>query len=129
MMMTSGTDESLQGLRVLVVEDSFLIAWSLRKMLRDMGCDVVGPVATVGAALSLVEIGAFDAAILDINLGNETSAPVADALHDRSKPFFFVTGYTSAALLEMKYKSCRRLRKPLSEAALKTAVIDEFKPS
>ena len=59
----------LRGLRVLLVEDSYLVASSLSRMIRDMGCEVIGPVATVEEALPLVSDGACDVGILDVNLG------------------------------------------------------------
>lgn len=126
--MTSTTEReiSLKGLRVLIVEDSFLIAWSLRRMLTDLGCRVIGPVASVSQALPLLEAGECDAAILDVNLGAETSVPVAEALVRKGTPFFFVTGYSSPALQQIEFKSYRRLRKPVNERALRAAMIEDF---
>lgn len=36
-----------------------------------------------------------DAGVLDVNLGNETSFSVAEALEARSIPYLFATGYNS----------------------------------
>lgn len=120
------TDESLQGLRILVVEDSFLIACSLRRMLTELGCEVVGPVSTVAAAVEFVEQGRCDAAILDINLGVETSVPVATLLAAKGVPFVFVTGYTSPTLTSAEFSGYRRLRKPVSEIVLRSTILQEF---
>ena len=60
------------------------------------GAEVVGPVPSVAAGLRLVEKGGLDAAILDVNLGQENSFPVARTLQDRGVPFLFSTGYNSA---------------------------------
>lgn len=125
--MTSSTASSdLKGMRVLVVEDSFLIAWSMRRILTELGCRVVGPVATVAQALRLIDERGCDAAILDVNLGTETSIPVAKTLLARATPFFFVTGYASPALAAIEFKSRRRLRKPLTESVLRDAMIEDF---
>lgn len=113
-------------MRVLVVEDSYLIACSLRRILSDLGCRVVGPAASVEQALRVIERDGCDAAILDINLGKETSLPIAEILLERSTPFFFVTGYTSPALAGIEFKSRRRLRKPLTESALRNAMLEDF---
>jgi len=124
----SGTGEQVEakGLRVLVVEDSFLIAWSLRRMLSDFGCRVVGPASTVEDAIRLINECGCDAGILDINLGSMTSGPVAAALMDKGCPFVFVTGYSSPAQLENKYNLFRRLHKPVSESALRAAIMEDL---
>ena len=111
MTSTTASDLGLQGMRVLIVEDSYLIAWSLRRMLSDLGCSVVGPAATVDQAIEMIEGDGCDAAILDVNLGAETSLPVAESLSSRGLPFFFVTGYSSPQLASIEFKSRRRLRK------------------
>src|SRR5262249_55059260 len=60
--MTSG----VQGLRVLVVEDVFLIAESLGELLQHYGCYVVGPVATLEQGLDMARDTPLDGAILDV---------------------------------------------------------------
>lgn len=125
-MAEHGKEPVVAGLRVLVVEDSFLIAWSLRKMLSDFGCEVVGPASNVQDAIRLIDVSGCDVGILDINLGNETSMPVAAALIEKKLPFVFVTGYSSPSLLEMKYNAFRRLRKPISESVLRSAIVEEL---
>lgn len=118
--------DTLKGLRVLVVEDSYVIAYSVVQMLADFGCQVVGPVSTAKEALRLIETIGCDAAILDINLGTESSLSVAEELSQRHTPFFFVTGYSSPALAHIEFNDCRRLRKPLSAADLHKAMVEDF---
>ena len=63
---------SLAGQRVLVVEDEYVIALEVGRALEDEGAEVVGPVASVSAALELIErTDRLDIAILDINLHGE----------------------------------------------------------
>ncbi len=112
----------LQGLRVLLVEDSFLAAASIARMLEDMGCRVVGPFGNVQDAMSVVDSGACDAGVLDVNLGDETSEPVAAGLMRRGVPFFFVTGYLSPVLKNPSYAGFRRVHKPLTEVVLADAL-------
>jgi DNA-binding LytR/AlgR family response regulator len=83
------------ALRILVVDDEFLIATFLEEVLFDEGCEVVGPVGAVAPALALIEeSGAtLDGAFLDINLRGELVYPVADAIIARGVPFAFLTGY------------------------------------
>ncbi len=119
----------LQTLRVLVVEDSFLVAASLKAMLSDMGCQVVGPAPNVREAQRLLDSQDVDAAILDVNLGNgETAEPIADRLAGDSVPFFFVTGYASPKLTNPRYKSFARLQKPLDRLALRETLLRHVDP-
>ena len=67
-------------MRVLIVEDSFPVAAGLEFLLQSAGCDVVGKAGNVRAALEIVAAVAFDVALLDIDLGGEHVAPVADAI-------------------------------------------------
>lgn len=100
------------GRRVLVVEDEYLAAEDLRQELESMGLEVLGPVASVGRALILLETSlAPDAAILDINLGEETVYPLADRLQEQGIPFIFATGYDERAI-PAAYAQVPRCEKP-----------------
>jgi DNA-binding response OmpR family regulator len=79
--------------KVLVVEDEFVIAVTLEAALQRGGYEVVGPAANVRQALRRLEAERPEAAVLDVNLDGETVYPVADALAARRLPFVFVTGY------------------------------------
>lgn len=83
----------LQGKRVLVVEDEPIVAMMVEDMLADLGVAVVGPATTLEEALSLARADRLDAAVLDVNLNGERSAPVAAVLQSRGVPFVFATGY------------------------------------
>ena len=102
---------ALDGMRILVVEDEFLVATLLQDMLEAAGCRVFGPMARVAEALDAVDNGAYDAAVLDVNLGGERIDPVADALSRRKVPFMFVTGY-GAGVLPEGFAGRPRLSKP-----------------
>jgi DNA-binding response OmpR family regulator len=78
----------LNGLRILVVEDTFLVADSISSALQLRGCLVVGPVPRVQPALELARTEVIEGAILDVNLAGELSFPVADALIERHIPLF-----------------------------------------
>src|SRR5260370_29853158 len=95
----SSASEDLRGLRILVVEDNFLVAEDLRELLTRRGCDVVGPAPRVEQGLSLVGEGRLHGAVLDINLGSENCFPIAAALSERSVPFVFLTGYDDNTLV------------------------------
>lgn len=78
--------------RILVVDDEPLISMLVEGWLSELGCDVVGPARSVEEGLSLVGEGPLDGAILDVNLGDQNSYSLADALRQRGIPFAFATG-------------------------------------
>ncbi len=89
-MMTS------ECLRVLVVEDDFLAAERLCREIRAGGDTVVGPFADVHDAIQ--RVGLVQAAILDVQVQDETSFQVADSLIHHKIPFVFLTGYDPNAI-------------------------------
>jgi CheY-like chemotaxis protein len=94
----------LEGARILVAEDEAFIAMMVKDSLIEAGALVLGPVASVRDALRLVDLatsdGGISAAVLDIKLGNEKAARVADALREHGVPFLIATGYDSCPGLE-----------------------------
>jgi DNA-binding NarL/FixJ family response regulator len=116
-------EPKLAGLRILLVEDSFLVAASTATLLRDLGCRVVGPFNNSDDARSAVRSGGCDAAVLDINLGIGTSEPIAEDLAGHGVPFLFVTSYASPALSNPRFASSPRIQKPLSRTALAAALV------
>lgn len=113
---------ALNGLKVLVVDDVYVIAMDLCDQLSDAGCEVIGPAATVELARRKIEGVALDGAVLDINLGGESSFPLAEALVERGVPFLFLTGYDSPTAVPRKFADAPRLLKPVNSKALISAV-------
>ncbi len=101
------------GRRILVVEDNVITAMPLIDFLEDCGASVVGPVGSVRAALAaLAHAEAIDAAVLDVDLGNEQVWPAADALLARGVPFVFATGSTEYWRFPAQLRHIPRLDKP-----------------
>lgn len=90
--------QSLQNHRILLVEDEVIIALAIEDMLVNLGCEVVGPAYSLTAGQELAASESLDAAVLDINLGGESSDPIARTLQRRHVPFCFSTGYGSSAV-------------------------------
>jgi CheY-like chemotaxis protein len=95
---------SLDGVKVLVLEDSYLIAELIEDMLLQAGAIVVGTTKSVAMALNVLATQAVDLACLDIDLGDENSFPVADELASRGIPFVFVTA-SAAGLLPQRHNN------------------------
>jgi CheY-like chemotaxis protein len=87
------TTTTLQGLKVLVVEDETIVAMLLEQMLEELGCEIAGAAGQVAAAADLARASDADVAILDMNLGGQSVDPVAEALDARNVPFVFASGY------------------------------------
>jgi CheY-like chemotaxis protein len=111
---------SLEGVRVLVVEDDFLVSLLLDDLLTAAGCKVLGPVARLAEALDAAAKERFDAAVLDINLAGEQVYPVADVLAGRRLPFVFVSGYGDA--IPHEYADHPKLGKPFTKEQLRRAL-------
>ncbi|WP_211852136.1 response regulator [Plastoroseomonas hellenica] len=102
----------IAGKRVLVAEDDYLIAKDVAATLTEAGATIVGPAATVEAAVQLLETEKVDGAVLDINLEDEHVYRLADELTARKVPYIFITGY-SRATIPLRYASVPLFEKPL----------------
>jgi DNA-binding response OmpR family regulator len=112
---------SLAGKRILVVEDEYFIASDLKQALEAAEARVIGPVATLGAALLLAEAEQLDAAILDVNLEGDFSFPLAEQLTQKGVPYLLLTGYDGWALPD-KYRDVPRVAKPFAPSAVVSSI-------
>lgn len=119
-MMASNSGPSPSGLRILVVEDEFLVAEHISFTLEKLGYEVVGPAPTIDEAIALIGSEALDGALLDANLGGKTSGPIAAELAAHSIPFIVVTGYGTFKLASADLDAAPRVGKPFSEDDLAT---------
>ena len=116
--------EALQGVKVLVVEDEYLVAALMEDILESAGCVVAGPIPRLAQALDAANSETCDVAVLDVNLAGERVYPVADILAQRNVPFVFVTGY---GVLPGEYANRPRLCKPFKMADLLDTLSDIVK--
>lgn len=110
----------LAGKRVLIVEDEYFIATDIKRALKREGAEIVGPVGNLESGLSLADED-LDAAVLDVNLEEALSYPIADRLRDRRVPYLFLTGY-DAWSLPVEHRETARLAKPFPPHSVVTMV-------
>ncbi len=106
----------LHGRRVLLVEDESMVAMLAEDMLLDLGCDVVVAMR-LDRAVALARTERFDLAVLDVNLGDARSYPIADVLFENGTPFLFASGYGQKGL-DAAYQAVPVMQKPYQAAQM-----------
>lgn len=112
-------------MKILLVEDNFLISMQLADLLREEGCEILGPFPTSEGALLALETEAVDGALLDFSLRSGDSTPVAMELLRRECAFAFVTGYQDSTVIPTLFSKARVLTKPVSQVDI-GQVLAEF---
>jgi DNA-binding NtrC family response regulator len=104
---------NLDGLRVLIVEDSWQVGAALKRLLETCGADVAGPVATTADAARSISERTIDVALVDINLrGGELAYDLIDQLHIQGIRIVVMTGYANVPLKQGTVAAF--LQKPVS---------------
>ncbi len=114
-------NETLDGLCILLVEDQLVIAMDAEMMLAAKGAGTIETAASPAEALRKLTHFTPDAAVLDVNLGTETSLSVAEELARRDIPFVFATGYGDNIMVPQSF-SAPTIRKPYNENTLARAL-------
>ena len=114
---------ALEGRRILIVEDSPVVATACENMLRDMDCVPVGPATNMAAALQLAADEQLDGAVVDINIRGDKAFPVLKILADRAVPFLLASGYADWSM-PAEWQAHPRLAKPYSQHLLRDSLLD-----
>lgn len=120
--MTHTAPLPLSDLKLLIVEDEYMIASDLRATLEKNGAHLVEMASGISRALSFLSRTRFDAAILDLNLAGELSTPVASALRTRKIPFVIMTGYGESLRTAPEFEGVVVIEKPVTSDAVARAV-------
>ena len=107
---------------VMVVEDNLIIALDAEDMLSELGASAVHTAANVAAALELVASKTLAFALLDVNLGVETSTSVADALAEAGVPYAFATGYGDRTEIARERPGVPIIQKPYGRESIAEAL-------
>ena len=107
---------------VLVVEDNMIIALDAEDIMRKFGVGTVRSASSVAQALREISDRPPEFALLDVNLGFETSFEIAKRLTEIGVPFVFATGYGEQVAFPPEFSDAPKLRKPYSIDLLRAAV-------
>ena len=113
--------DGLNGQRILVLEEEVSIAQLLAEMLEALNCQVIGPAERIPQALALLVDHHVDAAILDVKVRGQSTAPVAEDLLRRGIPWAFASGNRTRALPK-RYPGALWITKPYSSAGIRDVV-------
>jgi CheY-like chemotaxis protein len=110
----------LAGLRILLLEDEYLIAMDVDLLCRDHGAAEV----IVKRSVDELEgpLGDFDVAIVDLMLGSHSTVPFAERLRDAGRAFVFASGYAGNDELQDAFPGVRVVGKPYAGNDLVGAV-------
>jgi CheY-like chemotaxis protein len=125
------TRKSLQGLRLLIVEDELLVAMHLEEIAEELGCEIAAIAPTGKAAVRLESELQPDVVLMDINLGSGIDGiETAEILRERCPvAIIFVTAYRDPSTLgriREHLPSATILNKPVSSKELKSALEQEI---
>lgn len=109
----------LEGLKILVLEDEFLIAMDVEQLCLDSGAAEVTVISELAGVAPDLE---FDAAIVDVFLNGVSTFDFADALRRSGKPFVFASGYSDNAEVATRFPGVALVGKPYSGSDLIAAV-------
>jgi DNA-binding response OmpR family regulator len=120
--LSGNTNHPSHGGRILVAEDSYLLAEVIADYLRDLGMEPVGPVGHLQEACYLARERALDGAVLDIKLRDALCFPAASILLARGIPFVFISGYSDTGLIPLECRGAPLVYKPFEADELKEAI-------
>ncbi len=111
---------------VLLVEDDFIAALATQSKLMTLGAHQVHVSSDVAGALRFIGSVALECAVLDVNLGKETSLEAALRLQQEGIPFVIATGYGKDVNALAGYPTVQNLTKPYDLIALRNALEHEL---
>lgn len=122
------TINALEGARILLLEDEFLIAMDVEQLCRDHGAGEVSVVRSLSQTQERSFRPAdFDVAIIDVMLGGASSLSFANRLREHAVPFVFASGYPTADEVFSAFPDVAVINKPYATEELMGAVARAFR--
>lgn len=112
----------LKGLRVLILEDEFLIAMDVEQLCRDSGAEDVFIVRSLEELDGTANMPDFDVAIVDLMLSGVSTLDFARQIYDCGVPFVFASGYNDLQEITEKFPNVSVVGKPYAGEDLIAAV-------
>ncbi len=97
---------------VLIVEDNMIIALDAEDAFSSLGTKNIHTVSNVNQALETIKREKIGFALLDFNLGAETSEPIAERLLEEKIPFVFASGYGELTNIKEELANIHVIQKP-----------------
>lgn len=118
-------EKPLKDLRILVMEDEFLIAMDVEQLCQDHGAEEVIILRTL-KELGDQSVGdrGINVAVVDVMLAGESTVEFAKTLQDNNVPFVFATGYAENENLFEAFPGIRVVGKPYAGPTLITAIVE-----
>lgn len=118
-------ESRLDGRSILILEDEYLIALDVEQTCLEWGARQV----TIARSLEslgdrTLEQADFDAAILDLRLGGQSTTPFARELEKKGIPFVFATGLTDAGEIADGFPDVPVVGKPYAGDELARVLAD-----
>jgi DNA-binding NtrC family response regulator len=123
-MARAADGELLKDARLLVVEDEAIIALDLEDMFREAGAVAVERCGTLRAAVSAIRERTPTAAVLDIRLGQHTTARLVELLVADDIPFIFYSGQAIPSSIREKSPDAILVSKPGKKKLLVQTIVD-----
>ena len=107
---------------VLLVEDSMIIALDAEEMLLGLGAAKVDTASSSQEAFRILDLYTPTFAMLDVNLGRETSFLIASRLRALGVPHIFATGYGDSISVPAEHSDTPIVNKPYTADSIARAV-------
>ena len=112
--------------KILIVEDEYITAITLKKFLEESGYEVVDIAMSSEEAMHLLEHNTIDVVLLDINIDDDRDGIwIANQITDKYKiPFIYLTAYNDKDTIQRAIKTNPYgfLTKPFQQAELFSAI-------
>lgn len=114
----------LAGLRVLILEDEFLIAMDVEQLCREQGAADAGIMRAIGEMTPEEAVSRYDAAVVDLMLGGNSTLDFAARLAELGMPFVFASGYVDRDHIGARFPGVRIVDKPYAGEDLVQALAE-----
>lgn len=115
-------DLDVSAKTALVLEDNMIIAMDAQNILEAIGFDTVHLTSRIDEALDYLDHDAPDFALLDVNVDDELSYPVALKCAQLGIPVLVATGYGNSQDVIDQFEGAPVVKKPYTRETVETAL-------